>query len=47
MLNSAVVDRLESHFSLRYPPYTPAAAEAVAISSGAIQAPATAPEGSA
>ncbi|KAH9973724.1 Aldehyde/histidinol dehydrogenase [Lactifluus volemus] len=32
---------LEPHFSVRYPPYTPAAIQAMAIRAGAIEAPAT------
>ena len=50
MLSSAaihILDRLEPHFSVRYPPYTEATTQALAIRSGVIEAPATAAKASA
>ncbi|KAH9996686.1 aldehyde dehydrogenase [Russula compacta] len=43
----SILDRVEPHISVRYPPYTPATTEALAIISGAIEAPAAAAEASA
>lgn len=37
-----IPDRMEPHQSARYPPYTQANYEALAVKSGAIEAPATA-----